>query len=462
MQINLHKLPFLNEKSIPWVIWSVAGLFYFFEIMLRMLPGTSTSELMHIFKINATELGVFTAFYYWSYTIMQIPAGLIVDRFSIRRTLVGACLLCVLGFMTVHATADLQVAELGRFIIGFGSAFAYVSALKVASVWLPANRFGLASCIVDSLGMIGAMFAEIVFVHINITAGYRVTIHSLIITGLIVCGMVYLVLRDGPERKHKSQKERHYEELKHADQTNVFDKLAIIARNPQIWLIGAVGCLFYLPSSVIGDVWGIPYLKTVYHVTQSQASYLMATFFAGWTIVGPFLGAISDKTERRVLPVKLTLWLDLVLFSLVIFLPPLTGFVMPLALMYGVFFFIGVATGTHPLIFALAKENYSNRIAGTVVAFTNTVIMLGGLLFQPLVGFLLDSSHGSLHQLHAVYTANNFSFALSIIPLSLAACLIIMKFVKETGYQLHKYHKPANADRFSEREKKAVDIRSSK
>ena len=367
---------------------------------------------------------------------MQIPAGLIVDRYSIRRTLVGACLLCVFGFYVVHATADLHMAELGRFIIGFGSAFAYVSALKVASVWLPANRFGLASCIVDSLGMLGAMFAEIVFVHINITAGYAVTIHSLLITGVIVCGLVYLILHDGPERKKRGGR---YEELKIVDKTNAIDKLIIIARNPQIWLIGIVGCLFYLPSSVIGDVWGIPYLKTVYHVTKPQASYLMATFFAGWTIVGPFLGAVSDKIEQRVLPITLTLWLDFFLFSIVIFFPPITGHIISIEFLYVIFFFIGVATGTHPLIFAMAKENYSNRIAGTVVAFTNTLIMLGGLLFQPFVGFLLDISHGTLHTLNDYnYTASNFTHALSIIPISLAICLFMMRFVKETGQRLHK------------------------
>ena len=103
--------------------------------------------------------------------------------------------------------------------------------------------------------------------------------------------------------------------------------------------------------------------------------------------------------------------------------------------MFVFFVFIGVSTGTHPLVFALAKENFPNRIAGTVVATINMLTMLGGLIFQPLVGYLLDWNHHSTNVIGAVkdYTAANYTFALSIIPISLIICLIVMMFIKETG-----------------------------
>ncbi len=435
LRLDLYRLP-ISRKAIPWIIWGVAGVFYFFEIILRMLPGTMSAEYVKLFNINDTQFGMFTAFYYFSYTTMQIPAGLIVDRFSIRKTLFFACLACVSGFLLIHSTRQLHIAELGRFIVGFGSAFAYVSSLKVASIWLPPNRFGLASCIIDSLGMIGAMFAEIVIVRMDINYGYSSSIHFLLITGIIVAALIFLILQDSPASESRHGKPK--KEINIHDKSDVIEKVIRISKNPQIWIIGAIGCLFYLPSSVLGDVYGIPYLKSVYHLTRRDASLLMTTFFAGWVLVGPLLGALSDKFNRRCLPIVITLIVDTILFSLLIFTPMFTSIRFSMTTLLLMFFFIGVATGSHPLVFALAKENYSNRIAGTVVALTNTLIMLGGLLFQPIVGFLLDLNHGSVGALGVQhYTAHNYLVALSIIPVSLMICIVLMFFVKETGHRLH-------------------------
>ena len=107
--------------------------------------------------------------------------------------------------------------------------------------------------------------------------------------------------------------------------------------------------------------------------------------------------------------------------------------------MYVIFFTMGVVTGIHPLVFALAKENFPNKIAGTVVAGTNTLIMLGGLLFQPLVGLILDISHKSLDSNgFQVYAANDYSLALSIVPIALVICLCVLHFIKDTGAELAK------------------------
>lgn len=430
--INLRNIPFIPEKSIPWIIWSVAGLYYFFEIILRTLPSTMSHNLMHIFQINATDLSVLTSFYYYiAYTAMQIPAGLLIDRYSVKKTLFFACLSCVFGFILFYSTRDIHVAEVGRFVIGFASAFAYVSALKVASVWLSRRHFGLASCIIDSLGMIGAMFADDVLAHLNIVSGINSSIHLLTVIGIFIALLIFFVLKDTPD--HKIRNSQH-KSLNTYDKTNVWKKLALIAKNPQIWLIGIVGCLFYLPSAVIGDLFGIPYLETVYHLSRSDAPFCMSVFFAGWILLGPVLGAYSDRIGKRCMPITITLFAEMILFAVMLYTPVLTGHLMPEYMLYALFFLMGVAMGTHPLVFALAKENYSNKIAGSVVAFTNTLIMLSGLLITPLAGYLLDVSHHSVGAIGMQnYTPANYTFALSIIPISLMICLIIMRFIRETG-----------------------------
>nr|MCH9769405.1 MFS transporter [Gammaproteobacteria bacterium] len=251
MQLNLQKLPFVQKKHIPWIIWSIAGLYYFYDFILRMLPGTMTSQLMHFFHVNATGLAVFTASYYWSYTFMQIPAGVIIDRYSIHKTIFASCLFCLFGFVLVHTTHLIHVAEVGRFIIGFGCAFAYIGALKVASIWLPKNRFGLASCVIDSLGTAGAIFTEVALVRLSIKSGYTTTAIILLLIGIAIALIIYFCLHDAPAISDHGK----LKEIDTRDRGSIIEKLIRISKNPQIWLIGLVGCLFYLPFSVVGDVW---------------------------------------------------------------------------------------------------------------------------------------------------------------------------------------------------------------
>jgi MFS family permease len=432
--IDLKKISFIPLHAIPWIIWSIVGLYYFYEITLRVFPSTMRWDFMQGFQINATQFGVFTSIYYVSYVIMQIPAGLIVDRYSIRKTLFVACLLCMSGFFIIHASHTIGIAYIGRFVVGFGSAFAYVYTLKVATIWLPRRHFGLATCIADSLGMLGAIFADIVFVKINIDSSPHLSIVTLLVTGSIIAMLIFFVFRDKPG----SKKTRELNREDTRDIAHIIDKIKRILCNPQIWLIGMVGCLFYLPASVIGDVWGLPYLQTVYHLSKKEAGYVLSSFFLGWVLAGPFLGAWSDHIRLRCFPMKLTITMDAVLLCAIIFIPAIFHVLLPTALLFIFFFLIGVSTGTHPLVFAMAKENFPDRIAGTVVAVINTLTMLGGLIFQPLVGYFLDLSHGTLHMVGAIkdYTSENYTFALSIIPISLVLCLIVMHFIKETGDQI--------------------------
>ena len=148
--------------------------------------------------------------------------------------------------------------------------------------------------------------------------GTHDSVLTLVITGLVIAMLIFFVFRDKPGTK----KSRELNKEDTRDVMHIFEKLGRILRNKQVWLIGIVGCLFYLPASVMGDVWGIPYLKTVYHFTEKEAGYMISAFFFGWVIAGPFLGALSDSIGLRCLPMKLTILLDAILLSIIIFAPP--------------------------------------------------------------------------------------------------------------------------------------------
>src|SRR5438034_508237 len=140
---NNRSMSLLNKSVLPWFVCIIGMLFYCYNYFIRVSPGLMQSDLMQNLHITASQFGYLAAFYYYAYTPMQIPVGMIYDRYGARLVLFFACLIAVMG-LNVFINADTySMACVGRFLIGFGMAFAYIGVLKVASVWLAPNRFAL-------------------------------------------------------------------------------------------------------------------------------------------------------------------------------------------------------------------------------------------------------------------------------------------------------------------------------
>jgi len=147
----------------------------------------------------------------------------------------------------------------------------------------------------------------------------------------------------------------------------------------------------------------------------------------GWIIAGPIIGALSDHLRRRRMPLTIASFIAFIMVSI--------AFYVPLALweLNLVMFTFGLACGAHPLCFSLSKENNPHRLAGTAVATTNTLIMLGGVIFQPLVGLLLVwHASGIIENGMPVYNTHDYIWGMSIIPIALLLSSILCLFLRET------------------------------
>ena len=417
--------PFL-KSSYPWIIVSCGMLFYCYNYFLRVSPSVMQHELTDAFHITATQFGTLAGFYYWAYTPMQVPAGMIYDKFGVRFVLCLACLIAVFGLSIFIAADSYATAGAGRLLIGLGSAFAYIGTLKLASVWLPPNRFATVAGLTTAVGMASGALAQKYLTKIVETIGYQESLRSALIAGVILSAIIIMIVRSTP----KDQSNLSANEMQTPiDMKQLVNALRVIFTNRQMWLIGIIGCLLYLPSSVFLDLWGIPYLKAVYELTPEQAVNISSYTFYGWIISGPIIGAFSDKIRRRCLPLTVTGFFAAALLCAVFYVPGLT-----LSELYIIFFMIGFCCGGHPLCFALGKESNPIQISGTAVAVTNMLIMAGGAIFQPVVGLMLDMhtsgsiAADSLKQ----YSSGDYTFALSIIPIGVALGIFLSIFLKET------------------------------
>jgi MFS family permease len=426
MTNNRGALHSFFKSAYPWLIVCSGMLFYCYNYFLRVSPSVMQNELTQAFHITATQFGTLAGLYYWAYTPMQVPAGMIYDKFGVRFVLCVASLVAVIGLSIFVSSQNYTTASIGRFLIGLGTAFAYIGTLKLASIWLPANRFATVAGLTTAIGMTSGALAQTYLTKVVSLIGYQEALRSALIAGVVLSAIIILIVRNKPANATDNAGSEMQTTI---NLKQFLSALEVIFTNPQMWLIGIIGCLLYLPSSVFLDLWGIPYLKAVYQLTPEQAVAISSYTFYGWIISGPIIGAFSDKIKRRRMPLTVTGSFAAILLCVVFYMPGLN-----VSGLYAIFFMIGFCCGAHPLCFALGKESNPIQISGTAVAVTNMLIMLGGLIFQPVVGMLLDlhtSSPLSAAGL-PVYSSGDYTFALSIVPLGVALGIILSVFLKET------------------------------
>lgn len=413
-------------KTSSWFAWLICGLgalFYCYEYFLRISPSVMATDLRLAFHLDAASFGNLAAFYYYAYTPMQIPVGVMMDHYGPRRLLIFACVACAVGTYLFAQHNHLFIAQLGRFLVGFGSAFAFVGVLKLATIWLPPNRFAMISGITTSLGMLGAMGGDIALAALIKIEGWYNTLLISTIGGVVLAIIIALIMPSTTDKLNKSN------ESTASDLKNLFKELLILLRNPYFWLNGLIGCLLYLSLSAFGELWAPSYLEAVYHYSQTDAAHAVSMIFLGWALGGPFAGWISDKLRRRLLPLMICSILAAIVIGLVIYVPGI-----PKALLFSLMFLFGLFSSAQIIVFAIGREVSPPQIAGTAIAFTNMLVMIGGVIFQPIIGILLEKHWDGqiVNQVH-IYSMADYQFALAAIPLGALLSFIILLFMKETG-----------------------------
>lgn len=411
-------MTFKKQLMYGTFICFIGAIFYCYEFILRIIPGVLQTELSTALgHISATTFGQISALYYFAYSPMQMPVGMLMDRFGPRRLLTFACLCCTLGSWMFTLTTSIFLVGAGRFLVGFGSSFAFVGVLSLALHWLPRRYFSLVAGLMTTLGMLGLFYGEVQITEWSQRIGWE---NVLLFISLLGCGLsvlILLVVRDGPIG-HQANKH---------PLPDFFRNVLKVLLAPEIWVIGFVGACLYTSLSVFGELWGKTYLEQAHHLTKVEAAKTVSAVFLGWAVGAPIAGYLSDRTGRRLLPLVLGAILSLICISLVLYMPGLSYSNLNVLL-----FLYGVFSSTEIIVFIMAKECSGVELTGTVFAATNMIVTFGGVIFQPLVGKLLDTfgDSGIVGGEH-IYTVVDYQVALSILPISLMLVTILAFFIKD-------------------------------
>lgn len=412
-------------RFLPWLICGIGAVFYFYEYLLRIAPSVMLPDLMQTYHLSGAQLGNLSAYFYYAYAPMQLIIGILMDRYGPRYLLLLACAACAVGAFIFAGSHNIYFAELSRLLIGFGSAFAFVGALKLATIWLPLERFAAMCGLVSTLGMIGGITGVHLLTKLVVSYGWRTTTNMSAWLGVILTIVILLIVRD----RVKTKPERHYAYHLELSLKDVFTGLWEALKNPYLVMTSIIGLCLFLALSALTELWGITYLIQAHGLTRNIAGSVSNMVYWGWAIGGPLSGWFSDITKQRKLPIMIGSLFSAIVFCIILFVPNLS-----LTSLYVLFFAFGILTSVEIITFAIVRDITPLKLAGTSIALINFFIMLGGMIFQPVIGILLDW-HWIGRMVNGVrfYSIHNYQIALSILPVGLIITFVLSFFLRETN-----------------------------
>jgi sugar phosphate permease len=407
---------------LAWSVWGVAATFYLAAFYLRTSPAVMTTELMRDFGIKASQLGQFSAFYFYAYILMQVPTGVFVDSFGARRLLIVGSLAAAAGTLMFGLTNSYVVASVGRAIVGGSTAVGWVVTLKLATHWFPRSRFAMLSGLGLMMGNLGALFAQVPLRLLVERYGWRaVAVGSTACVLLIGAAAWALVANDPVDKGYESYAPAELQHTGHLSLGGMLREFPQLFTYRNTWLIvlaqgGFVGAMLSFTG-----LWGPTYLRQRFGVTPSGAAAICSVMIVCWAVASPLAGYASDHIGRRK-PVYLGGAIVAAAGWSTLFYAPL-----PLAVFTIVASITSGACGAVVVAFAFAKESVPVRFLGTISGAVNVGNMLGPTLLQPAIGWVLDRQwSGAIANGVHVYNTDAFTTAFSmIVAWSVLTCLLV-------------------------------------
>ncbi len=373
---------FLRARRLIFGIVLAGYILSFFH---RTAPAAIAAELTQAFAINATTLGTLAATYFYVYTLLQIPVGVLADTLGPRRILTGGSLIAAIGSLMFALAPSWEIAATGRTLVGIGVSVAFISILKVSAVWFPANRFATLTGITMFTGNLGAVIAGAPLAWLITVADWRAVFVGLALLSSALGIATWVFVRDRPEQAG-------FAPVNDGSGTTVgathwTQALRDVLANPATWpgffVNVGVGASFL----AFAGLWAVPFLVDVYAMTRVVAAQHASLLLLGVAVGALAIGALSDRLgSRRALMRICTL-----LYALS-WLPWLLHAAWPLPVTLAWFFLMGLLIPGFTLSWTVAKEVNRPEHSGIATSVVNVGIFLGTGILQPLVGWVLDES----------------------------------------------------------------------
>lgn len=413
-------LPQKNKMSLLGIfIWLIAACFFMYEFFLRTFIGSVASQVIPDLHLNAETFSILGSAYYVAYAGMQLPVGLLADKFGVKAIMAFATLVCALATFYFAHSSHFASAFISRILMGLGSSFAFVSLLVIVMTWFPRNYFGSMAGISQFIGTMGPLAGAgpLIAVIADYHTNWRNALSVIAIIGFVLFLLVLFFVKNKP--RDKEAKLIYLQSGKPLSQ-----RLLLLIKNKQVWFIALYSAAIYVSIALLGAIWGTEFLQAR-GLTQSHAADMVSISWLGYAIGCPLLGAISDLTHRRKPVLIFCAALGLVSLSYMLY-----GMTVHSLWLYGILFFaLGITASGQNIGFATISEQVSHSTRATALGLNNGMIMLTSAILPPIASYFINVAAGGSKTL----SAHDFLGGLSIMPIVCIIALLISVFcIKET------------------------------
>lgn len=381
----------LPPPRLAFLVWGLAAAFYLFGFFQRVTPASLAGDLMRDFQLTAAGLGNLSAFYYYAYAAIQIPAGLLADRWGPSRLFLAGSVLAGLGALLFGLADTVLFAGIGRALIGAAHGVAWVSMLKIVTHWFPSSRFASMSGLSLAVGTLGAVLAGPPLRWLADSFGWRSVIAASGGLALLLALAIWRWMRDDPlDRRYMT----HAPPSAHA-RVRLMDAgthMPVWAAVRKVFGYRNTWLIFVANSGTCGaflaftGLWGVPFLAQHHGLTVQQASLITSAMLVLFAFSGPVFGALSDRWHLRKRPFAIGAGAMLAGFALMALWPS-----APLPLLVPVLLAAAFGAASMVISFGYAKESVPVELQGTVTGVVNAGVMVGTLTQMPVIGLILDA-----------------------------------------------------------------------
>jgi sugar phosphate permease len=364
-------------------IFGIALASFVLSFFHRTAPAAIADELARAFAINSARLGTLAATYFYVYTVLQIPVGVLADTMGPRRLLAAGSLVAGAGSVAFALAPTWEIAAAGRTLVGVGVSVAFIAILKVSAVWFPAGRFATLNGITMFAGNLGAVIAGAPLAWLVTLASWRVVFLGLAALSFALGIATWLKVRDRPE--DLGFRPVHASPAAGWAKLHWGRALASVLSNPATW----PG--FFVNAGIAGSylafagLWAVPYLEQVHRMSRVVAALHTSSLLLGVAFGAVLVGALSDRLARR----RGVIRVYAILYG-VSWLPWLLHAQWPLPATLAWFGLMGLLIPGFTLTWAVAKEVNRPEHSGIATSVANVGIFVGTGILQPLVGAILD------------------------------------------------------------------------
>lgn len=404
-------------QLLPWVVCFSASLFFFYEFIQGNMFASIADNIMRDFHIQADKMAFLSSIYYLSNVIFLFIAGMLLDRFSSKKTIMMAMLLCVISTFVLAHAETFSVALICRFVTGIGSAFCFLGPIRIASRWFPPQRMAMVTGAIVTMAMTGGMLSQYPLTKLVDAVGWR---DALMQVGWLGAAMLVFMNFGIVEKPSDDQ-----------NSSSISESWFMIAKktyfNFQTVRAALYTSLMNMAIAVFGAMMGTLYLVQKMGIPKDTAAAINTFLFFGAIIGGPFIGWCSDRMGLRLLPMRVGVVASLITMLAVLFLP-VSVFVMKI-----LFFLLGFFTSAQVISYALVAESSSPAITATAVSVVSILTQGGYVVYQNLFGKILIS-FGDVKMVDGVpvYSLADYQYAAIILPIGLLLALLAIVGLRET------------------------------